>query len=93
MSLENALSVTASLPDTVTVKISLVSFPNDFLGLYFLDTDRFSDQVTGVLGAYCMDVCSKECTCNSAPEVRVQTGVCFRDFLRSFAFKLFFLDI
>ncbi|XP_032927572.1 inter-alpha-trypsin inhibitor heavy chain H4 [Catharus ustulatus] len=45
-------SVTVSLPDTVTVKISLVRFPDDFLGLYFLNTDRFSDQVTGVLGQF-----------------------------------------
>lgn len=52
MSVEKEKSVTASLPDTVTVKISLVRFPEDFLGLYFLNTDRFSDKVTGVLGVY-----------------------------------------
>ncbi|XP_005422477.1 inter-alpha-trypsin inhibitor heavy chain H4 [Geospiza fortis] len=52
VSVEKERSVTASLPDTVTVKISLVRFPEDFLGLYFLNTDRFSDKVTGVLGQF-----------------------------------------
>ncbi|XP_066414179.1 inter-alpha-trypsin inhibitor heavy chain H4 [Molothrus aeneus] len=52
VSVEKEKSVTASLPDTVTVKISLVRFPEDFLGLYFLNTDRFSDKVTGVLGQF-----------------------------------------
>jgi len=40
------------LSDTVTVKVSFVKFTEDFLGLYFLNTDRFSDKVTGVLGMY-----------------------------------------
>ncbi|XP_039932192.1 inter-alpha-trypsin inhibitor heavy chain H4 [Hirundo rustica] len=52
VSVEKERSVTASLPDTVTVKISLARFPDDFLGLYFLNTDRFSDKVTGVLGQF-----------------------------------------
>ncbi|XP_030139017.4 inter-alpha-trypsin inhibitor heavy chain H4 isoform X3 [Taeniopygia guttata] len=52
VSVEKERSITASLPDTVTVKISLVRFPDDFLGLYFLNTDRFSDKVTGVLGQF-----------------------------------------
>uniref|UniRef100_U3JLM9 Inter-alpha-trypsin inhibitor heavy chain 4 n=1 Tax=Ficedula albicollis TaxID=59894 RepID=U3JLM9_FICAL len=52
VSVEKERSVTASLPDTVTIKISLVKFPDDFLGLYFLNTDRFSDQVTGALGQF-----------------------------------------
>ncbi|XP_066182937.1 inter-alpha-trypsin inhibitor heavy chain H4 isoform X2 [Sylvia atricapilla] len=52
VSVEKERSVTASLPDTVTVKISLVRFPDDFLGLYFLNSDRFSDKVTGVLGQF-----------------------------------------
>ncbi|KAL2299708.1 hypothetical protein Nmel_012553 [Mimus melanotis] len=52
VSVEKEKSVTASLPGTVTVKISLIKFPDDFLGLYFLNTDRFSDQVTGVLGQF-----------------------------------------
>uniref|UniRef100_A0A8C3QJH7 Inter-alpha-trypsin inhibitor heavy chain 4 n=1 Tax=Cyanoderma ruficeps TaxID=181631 RepID=A0A8C3QJH7_9PASS len=52
VSVEKERSVTASLPGTVTVKISLVRLPDDFLGLYFLDTDRFSDKVTGVLGQF-----------------------------------------
>ncbi|XP_063020609.1 inter-alpha-trypsin inhibitor heavy chain H4 [Melospiza melodia melodia] len=52
VSVEKEKSVTASLPDTVTVKISLVRFPEDFLGLYFLNTDRFSAKVTGVLGQF-----------------------------------------
>ncbi|XP_056357315.1 inter-alpha-trypsin inhibitor heavy chain H4 isoform X2 [Oenanthe melanoleuca] len=52
VSVEKERSITASLPDTVTVKISLVKFPDDFLGLYFLNTDRFSDQVTGALGQF-----------------------------------------
>ncbi|XP_059712268.1 inter-alpha-trypsin inhibitor heavy chain H4 [Haemorhous mexicanus] len=52
VSVEKERSVTASLPDVVTVKISLVRFPEDFLGLYFLNTDRFSNKVTGVLGQF-----------------------------------------
>lgn len=52
MSVEKEKSVTVSLPDKVTVKISLVRAPEDFLGLYFLNTDLFSDKVTGVLGVY-----------------------------------------
>lgn len=63
MSVEKERSVTASLPDTVTVKISLVRFPEDLLGLYFLNTDYLSDKVTGVLGVYPMDLCSKEKLC------------------------------
>ncbi|XP_035750664.1 inter-alpha-trypsin inhibitor heavy chain H4 [Egretta garzetta] len=52
VSVKKERSVTASLSDTVTVKISLVKFPDDFLGLYFLNTDRFSDKVSGVLGQF-----------------------------------------
>ncbi|XP_027747423.1 inter-alpha-trypsin inhibitor heavy chain H4 isoform X1 [Empidonax traillii] len=52
VSVEKERSFTASLPDTVTVKISLVKFPDDFLGLYFLDTNHFSDKVSGVLGQF-----------------------------------------
>ncbi|XP_009580280.1 PREDICTED: inter-alpha-trypsin inhibitor heavy chain H4 [Fulmarus glacialis] len=52
VSVEKERSVTASLSDTVTVKISYVKFPDDFLGLYFLNTDRFSDKVSGVLGQF-----------------------------------------
>ncbi|XP_064931200.1 inter-alpha-trypsin inhibitor heavy chain H4 isoform X4 [Columba livia] len=52
VSVEKERSVTASLSDTVTVKISFVKFPDDFLGLYFLNTDRFSDKVSGVLGQF-----------------------------------------
>uniref|UniRef100_A0A8D2P3U6 Inter-alpha-trypsin inhibitor heavy chain 4 n=1 Tax=Zosterops lateralis melanops TaxID=1220523 RepID=A0A8D2P3U6_ZOSLA len=52
VSVEKERSVTASLPDTVTVKISLVRFPEDLLGLYFLNTDYLSDKVTGVLGQF-----------------------------------------
>ncbi|XP_014725151.1 PREDICTED: inter-alpha-trypsin inhibitor heavy chain H4 [Sturnus vulgaris] len=52
VSVEKEGSLTASLPGTVTVKISLVKFLDDFLGLYFLNTDHFSDQVTGVLGQF-----------------------------------------
>ncbi|XP_068264886.1 inter-alpha-trypsin inhibitor heavy chain H4-like [Nyctibius grandis] len=52
VSVEKERSVTASLPDTVTVKISFVKFPDDFLGLYFLSTDRFSDKASGVLGQF-----------------------------------------
>ncbi|XP_021389692.2 inter-alpha-trypsin inhibitor heavy chain H4 isoform X2 [Lonchura striata] len=52
VTVEKERSITASLPDMVTVKISLVKFPDDFLGLYFLNTDRFSDKVTGVLGQF-----------------------------------------
>ncbi|KAM6126343.1 inter-alpha-trypsin inhibitor heavy chain H4 [Phoenicopterus ruber ruber] len=52
VSVEKERSVTASLSDTATVKISFVKFPDDFLGLYFLNTDRFSDKVSGVLGQF-----------------------------------------
>ncbi|XP_061864646.1 inter-alpha-trypsin inhibitor heavy chain H4 [Colius striatus] len=52
VSVEKERSVTASLSDMVTVRISLVKFPAQFLGLYFLNTDHFSDQVSGVLGQF-----------------------------------------
>ncbi|KAM6344526.1 inter-alpha-trypsin inhibitor heavy chain H4 [Alca torda] len=52
VSVEKERSATATLSDTVTVKISFVKFPDDFLGLYFLNTDRFSDKVSGVLGQF-----------------------------------------
>ncbi|CAM9358379.1 unnamed protein product [Bubo scandiacus] len=52
VSVEKGRSITASLSDTVTVKISFVKFPDDFLGLYFLNTNRFSDKVSGVLGQF-----------------------------------------
>ncbi|XP_010147565.1 PREDICTED: inter-alpha-trypsin inhibitor heavy chain H4 [Eurypyga helias] len=52
VSVEKERSVTASLSDRVTVKISFVKFPGAFLGLYFLNTDWFSDRVSGVLGQF-----------------------------------------
>ncbi|XP_030357511.1 inter-alpha-trypsin inhibitor heavy chain H4-like isoform X2 [Strigops habroptila] len=52
ISVERERSVTASLSDTVTVKISLIKFPEDCLGLHFLNTDRFSDKVSGALGQF-----------------------------------------
>ncbi|XP_028941551.1 inter-alpha-trypsin inhibitor heavy chain H4 [Antrostomus carolinensis] len=52
VSVEKETSVTASLSDTVTVKISFVKFPDYFLGLYFLNTDRFSGRVSGPLGQF-----------------------------------------
>ncbi|XP_074908978.1 inter-alpha-trypsin inhibitor heavy chain H4-like isoform X2 [Buteo buteo] len=52
VSVEKERSITASLSDTVTVKISFVKFPDNFLGLYFLNTDYFSDKVNGVLGQF-----------------------------------------
>ncbi|KAM7095812.1 inter-alpha-trypsin inhibitor heavy chain H4-like [Ciconia maguari] len=52
VSVEKERSITASLSDTVTVKISFVKFPDAFLGLYFLNSDRFSDKVSGVLGQF-----------------------------------------
>ncbi|XP_029851931.1 inter-alpha-trypsin inhibitor heavy chain H4-like [Aquila chrysaetos chrysaetos] len=52
VSVEKERSITASLSDTVTVKISFVKFPDDFLGLYFLNTDCFSDKVNGLLGQF-----------------------------------------
>ncbi|XP_072731975.1 inter-alpha-trypsin inhibitor heavy chain H4-like [Ciconia boyciana] len=52
VSVEKERSITASLSDTVTVKISFVKFPDGFLGLYFLNSDRFSDKVSGVLGQF-----------------------------------------
>ncbi|XP_051667364.1 inter-alpha-trypsin inhibitor heavy chain H4 isoform X4 [Manacus candei] len=52
VSVEKERSFTTSLPDTVTVKISLVKFPDVFLGLYFLDTNHFSDKASGALGQF-----------------------------------------
>ncbi|XP_009458921.1 PREDICTED: inter-alpha-trypsin inhibitor heavy chain H4 [Nipponia nippon] len=52
VSVEKERSVTASLSDTVTVKVSFVKLPDDFLGLYFLNTDHFSDKVSGILGQF-----------------------------------------
>ncbi|KAM6062399.1 inter-alpha-trypsin inhibitor heavy chain H4-like isoform 1-T1 [Chlamydotis macqueenii] len=52
VSVEKERSVTASLSDTVTVKVSFVKFPDGFLGLYFLNTGHFSDKVSGVLGQF-----------------------------------------
>nr|XP_009510920.1 PREDICTED: inter-alpha-trypsin inhibitor heavy chain H4 [Phalacrocorax carbo] len=52
VSVEKERSLTASLSDTVTVKISFVKFLDNFLGLYFLNTDHFSDKVSGVLGQF-----------------------------------------
>ncbi|XP_025961128.2 inter-alpha-trypsin inhibitor heavy chain H4 isoform X1 [Dromaius novaehollandiae] len=50
ISIEKERSLTMSLSDTVTVKIAFVKPPGGFLGLYFLDTNHFSDNVSGVLG-------------------------------------------
>ncbi|XP_051483171.1 inter-alpha-trypsin inhibitor heavy chain H4 isoform X1 [Apus apus] len=52
VSVEKERSVTALLTDTVTVTVSFIKFPDGFLGLYFLNTDRFSDKVSGVLGQF-----------------------------------------
>ncbi|XP_053932521.1 inter-alpha-trypsin inhibitor heavy chain H4 [Cuculus canorus] len=52
VSVEKERSITASLSDTVTVKVSFVKYHDDFLGLYFLNIDRFSDKVSGVLGQF-----------------------------------------
>ncbi|KAM9374504.1 inter-alpha-trypsin inhibitor heavy chain H4-like [Phaethornis superciliosus] len=52
VSVEKERSFTASLSDTVTVKISFIKSPYGFLGLYFLNTNRFSDKVSGVLGQF-----------------------------------------
>ncbi|XP_071611790.1 inter-alpha-trypsin inhibitor heavy chain H4-like [Heliangelus exortis] len=52
VSVEKERSFTASLSDTVTVKISLIKSPYGFLGLYFLNTNHFSDKVSGVLGQF-----------------------------------------
>ncbi|XP_069721946.1 inter-alpha-trypsin inhibitor heavy chain H4 isoform X2 [Phaenicophaeus curvirostris] len=52
VSVEKERSVTVLLSDTVTVKVSFVKFQENFLSLYFLNTDRFSDKVSGVLGQF-----------------------------------------
>ncbi|XP_054243191.1 inter-alpha-trypsin inhibitor heavy chain H4-like [Indicator indicator] len=52
VSVEKERSITASLSDTVTVRISLVKIPDAFLGLDFLHPDRFSDKVSGALGQF-----------------------------------------
>ncbi|XP_010210227.1 PREDICTED: inter-alpha-trypsin inhibitor heavy chain H4 [Tinamus guttatus] len=50
ISVEKERSLTLSLPETVTVKVSFIKQPEHFLGLYFLDTNHFSDKVSGFLG-------------------------------------------
>ncbi|KAM8799908.1 inter-alpha-trypsin inhibitor heavy chain H4 [Eudromia elegans] len=50
VAVEQERSLTLSLPETVTVKVAFVKQPDRFLGLYFLDTDHFSDKVSGFLG-------------------------------------------
>ncbi|XP_009080982.1 PREDICTED: inter-alpha-trypsin inhibitor heavy chain H4, partial [Acanthisitta chloris] len=52
VSMEKERHVTASLPATVTVKVTFARSPDYFLGLYFLHTNHFSDKVSGVLGQF-----------------------------------------
>ncbi|XP_053151284.1 inter-alpha-trypsin inhibitor heavy chain H4-like isoform X2 [Hemicordylus capensis] len=49
---EEDKSLTLSGADNITIKISYEEFPEHFLGLYFMGTDNFSDQVTGLLGQF-----------------------------------------
>ncbi|XP_060094797.1 inter-alpha-trypsin inhibitor heavy chain H4 [Heteronotia binoei] len=50
--IEEEKSVSISGADNITIKISYVKFPERFLGLYFLGSENFSDQVTGLLGQF-----------------------------------------
>uniref|UniRef100_A0A8C8VG92 Inter-alpha-trypsin inhibitor heavy chain 4 n=1 Tax=Pelusios castaneus TaxID=367368 RepID=A0A8C8VG92_9SAUR len=52
IAVEKERSLTVSAPDIITIKISFVMSPNRFLGLYFMDTDLFSDKASGLLGMY-----------------------------------------
>lgn len=53
--IEEEKSVSISGADNITIKISYVKFPEHFLGLYFIGSENFSDQVTGLLGMYKMN--------------------------------------
>ncbi|XP_030426330.1 inter-alpha-trypsin inhibitor heavy chain H4 [Gopherus evgoodei] len=50
---ERSLTMTAS--DNITIKIAFVKSSNHFLGLYFMDTDHFSDKASGLLGQFYFD--------------------------------------
>ncbi|KAL8212380.1 UNVERIFIED_CONTAM: hypothetical protein K2H54_044828 [Gekko kuhli] len=50
--IEEEKSVSISGADNITIKISYVKFPERFLGLYFIGSENFSDQVTGLLGQF-----------------------------------------
>ncbi|XP_067424226.1 inter-alpha-trypsin inhibitor heavy chain H4 isoform X2 [Emydura macquarii macquarii] len=55
IAVEKERSLTMSAPDNITIKISFVKSPNRFLGLYFMDTDHFSDKASGLLGQFFFD--------------------------------------
>ncbi|XP_077181886.1 inter-alpha-trypsin inhibitor heavy chain H4-like isoform X2 [Paroedura picta] len=50
--IEEEKSVSISGADNITIKIAYVKFPERFLGLYFIGSENFSDQVTGHLGEF-----------------------------------------
>nr|XP_056703135.1 inter-alpha-trypsin inhibitor heavy chain H4-like [Euleptes europaea] len=52
VNIEEEKSVSISGADNITIKISYVKFPEHFLGLYFIGSEHFSDQVTGLLGQF-----------------------------------------
>ncbi|XP_077677722.1 inter-alpha-trypsin inhibitor heavy chain H4-like [Eretmochelys imbricata] len=55
IAVEKERSLTMSASDNVTIKIAFVKSPNRFLGLYFMDTDHFSDKASGLLGQFYFD--------------------------------------
>uniref|UniRef100_A0A8C3SX23 Inter-alpha-trypsin inhibitor heavy chain 4 n=2 Tax=Chelydra serpentina TaxID=8475 RepID=A0A8C3SX23_CHESE len=55
IAVEKERSLTVSASDIITIKIAFVKSPNRFLGLYFMDTDHFSDKASGLLGQFYFD--------------------------------------
>uniref|UniRef100_A0A674JTQ0 Inter-alpha-trypsin inhibitor heavy chain 4 n=1 Tax=Terrapene triunguis TaxID=2587831 RepID=A0A674JTQ0_9SAUR len=55
IAVEKERSLTMSASDNITIKIAFVKSPNRFLGLYFMDTDHFSDKASGLLGQFYFD--------------------------------------
>nr|XP_025042759.1 inter-alpha-trypsin inhibitor heavy chain H4 isoform X4 [Pelodiscus sinensis] len=55
ITVEKERSLTVSASENITMKISFVKSPNHFLGLYFMDTDLFSDKASGLLGQFYFD--------------------------------------
>ncbi|XP_044879894.1 inter-alpha-trypsin inhibitor heavy chain H4-like isoform X4 [Mauremys mutica] len=55
IAVEKERSLTMSASDNITIKITFIKSPNRFLGLYFMDTDHFSDKASGLLGQFYFD--------------------------------------
>ncbi|XP_039403074.1 inter-alpha-trypsin inhibitor heavy chain H4 isoform X8 [Mauremys reevesii] len=55
IAVEKERSLTMSASANITIKITFIKSPNRFLGLYFMDTDHFSDKASGLLGQFYFD--------------------------------------